>query len=72
MCCLQEISCRLQVQAVRTSTITKLFRDLLTSGGRDGQPLAVATMTNLHAMLRKAFREPWCAPSFRRRSSSAS
>ena len=47
----------LQVQAVRPSTITKLYRDLLTSGGRDGQPLAVATVTHLHAVLRKAFRD---------------
>jgi Phage integrase, N-terminal SAM-like domain len=30
----------LSIQAVRPSTITKLYRDLLTSGGRDGQPLA--------------------------------
>jgi len=30
---------------------------LLTSGGRDGQPLAVATVTHLHAVLRKAFRD---------------
>ena len=42
---------------VRPSTITKLYRDLLTSGGRDGQPLAVATVTHLHAVLRKAFRD---------------
>jgi integrase len=28
---------------------------LLTNGGRDGQPLAVATVTHLHAVLRKAF-----------------
>jgi hypothetical protein len=33
------------VQAIRPSTITKLYRDLLTSGGQDGQPLAVATVT---------------------------
>jgi integrase len=45
------------IQAVRPSTITKLYRDLLTSGGRDGQPLAVATVTHLHAVLRKAFRD---------------
>jgi integrase len=42
---------------VRPSTITKLYRDLLTSGGRDGQPLAVATVTHLHAVPRKAFRD---------------
>ena len=45
------------IQAVRPSTITKLYRDLLTRGGRDGQPLAVATVTHLHAVLRKAFRD---------------
>jgi integrase len=45
----------LQVQAVRPSTISQLYRDLLTSGGR--QPLAVATVTHLHAVLRKAFRD---------------
>ena len=31
--------------------------DLLTGGGRDGQPLAVATVTHMHAILRKAFRD---------------
>jgi integrase len=47
----------LPIQAVRPSTITKLYRDLLTSGGRDGKPLAVTTVTHLHAVLRKAFRD---------------
>src|SRR6266545_144459 len=47
----------LPIQAVRPSTITKLYRDLLTSGGRDGKPLAGATVTHLHAVLRKAFRD---------------
>ncbi len=47
----------LPIQAVRPSTITKLYRELLTSGGRDGKPLAVATLTHLHAVLRKAFRD---------------
>jgi hypothetical protein len=28
-----------------------------TSGGRDGKPLAVTTVTHLHAILRKAFRD---------------
>jgi len=45
------------LQAVRPSTITRLYRDLLTSGGRDGKPLAVPTVTHLHAVLRKAFRD---------------
>jgi integrase len=48
---------RMPIQAVRPSTITKLHRDLLTSGGRDGNPLAVPTVTHLHAVLRKAFRD---------------
>lgn len=47
----------LPIQAVRPSTITKLYRDLLTTGGRDGKPLAVATVTHLHAVLWKAFRD---------------
>jgi integrase len=47
----------LPIQAVRPSTITKLYRDLLTSGGRDGRPLAIAAVTHLHAVLRKAFRD---------------
>jgi hypothetical protein len=47
----------LPIQAVRPSTITKLYRDLLTSGGRDGKPLAIATVTHLYAVLRKAFRD---------------
>jgi integrase len=47
----------LPIQAVRPSTITKLYRDLLTNGGRNGQPLAAATVTHLHAVLRKAFRD---------------
>jgi integrase len=47
----------MSVQAVRPSTITKLYRDLLTGGGRNGQPLAVPTVTHLRAVLRKAFRD---------------
>ncbi|MGB8875292.1 MAG: hypothetical protein WCD11_03195 [Solirubrobacteraceae bacterium] len=48
---------RLHLQAIRPSTITKLYRDLLTSGGRHGKPLAVATVIHLHAVLRKAFHD---------------
>jgi integrase len=47
----------LPIQAVRPSTVTRLYRDLLTSGGRDGKPLAVPTVTHLHGVLRKAFRD---------------
>jgi integrase len=45
------------IQAVRPSTITKLYRDLLAGGGRNGKPLAVTTVIHLHAVLRKAFRD---------------
>jgi integrase len=45
------------IQAVRPSTITKLYRDLLASGGHGGKPLAVTTVIHLHAILRKAFRD---------------
>lgn len=48
---------KMPIQAVRPSTITKLYRDLMTSGGRDGKPLAVPTVTHLHAVMRKAFRD---------------
>src|SRR5215472_8685010 len=48
---------KMPIQAVRPSTITKLYRDLLTSGSRDGTPLAVPTVTHLNAVLRKAFRD---------------
>jgi integrase len=47
----------LPIQAVRPSTITRFYRDLLTSGGRHGKPLAITTVTHLHAVLRKAFRD---------------
>jgi integrase len=47
----------LPIQIIRPSTITKLYRDLLTSGGRHGRPLAIPTVIHLHAVLRKAFRD---------------
>ncbi|WP_106585755.1 tyrosine-type recombinase/integrase [Murinocardiopsis flavida] len=46
-----------KVQALRPSMFTKLYRDLRSGGGRDGKPLAVSTVTHLHAILRKAFRD---------------
>jgi integrase len=45
------------IQAVRPSTITRLYRDLLAGGGRNGKPLAITTVIHLHAILRKAFRD---------------
>ena len=45
------------IQAVRPSTITKLYRDFSASGGHGGKPLAATTVIHLHAILRKAFRD---------------
>jgi integrase len=45
----------MRIQAVRPTTITKLYHDLLTKGGSDGGPLAVSTVVHTHAILRKAF-----------------
>ncbi len=47
----------LKLQAVRPSAITKLYLDLLKGGGRNGGPLAVATVVHTHAILRRAFRD---------------
>ncbi|MGW0586375.1 tyrosine-type recombinase/integrase [Streptosporangium sp. NPDC002607] len=46
-----------KLQAVRPSTITKLYRDLLARGGRGEKPLAVSTVVHTHAILRRAFRD---------------
>ncbi|MEU9832278.1 tyrosine-type recombinase/integrase [Streptosporangium sp. NPDC048047] len=48
---------KMRLQAVRPSAITKLYRDLLTRGGRNGKPLAVSTVVHTHAILRRAFRD---------------
>lgn len=48
---------RMRLQAVRPMTITKLYRDLLTSGGRDGKGLSARSVVYVHAVLRKAFRD---------------
>jgi integrase len=45
----------MRLQAIRPSTITKLYHDLLTKGGNDGGPLAVSTVVHTHAIMRKAF-----------------
>jgi integrase len=47
----------LRLQAVRSSTITKLYRDLATTGGKNGRPLSSRTVDYVHAVLRKAFRD---------------
>jgi integrase len=45
----------LRLQAVRPARITKLYRDLVTSGGRNGKGLSPRTVAYVHAVLRKAF-----------------
>ncbi|MEU0566478.1 site-specific integrase [Nonomuraea sp. NPDC005983] len=47
----------LRLQAVRASTITKLYRDLRAGGGKNGRPLSSRTVDYVHAVLRKAFRD---------------
>jgi integrase len=47
----------LRLQAIRPSTLSGLYRDLLTSGGRGGKPLSRRTVDYVHAVLRKAFND---------------
>ncbi|MFI7147305.1 tyrosine-type recombinase/integrase [Nonomuraea sp. NPDC050022] len=46
-----------RVQAVRPSSVTKLYRDLMAHGGKNGRPLSPRTIEYVHAVLRKAFRD---------------
>jgi integrase len=47
----------MRLQAVRPAQITKLYRDLLTEGGRSGAGLSPRTVEYVHAVLRKALRD---------------
>jgi len=47
----------LRLQAVRPAQVTKLYRDLLTTGGQSGAGLSPRTVEYVHAVLRKAFRD---------------
>jgi integrase len=47
----------MRLQAVRPAQITKLYRDLLTEGGRSGAGLSPRTVEYVHAVLRKASRD---------------
>ncbi|HCU92264.1 MAG TPA: hypothetical protein DHU96_05810, partial [Actinobacteria bacterium] len=47
----------LRLQAITPARITKLYRDLLTGGGRKGAGLSPRTVAYVHAVLRKAFRD---------------
>ncbi|TDE26453.1 tyrosine-type recombinase/integrase [Actinomadura sp. 6K520] len=45
----------LRLQGVRPGQITKLYRDLVTTGGRRGTGLSPRTVGHVHSVLRKAF-----------------
>jgi integrase len=47
----------LRLQAIRPVQVTKLYRDLLATGGRSGAGLSPRTVEYVHAVLRKAFRD---------------
>jgi integrase len=47
----------LRLQAVRAAQITKLYRDLVTTGGRNRTGLSSRTVEYVHAVLRKAFKD---------------
>jgi integrase len=47
----------LRLQAVQPAQISRLYRQLLTSGGRNGSPLSARTVGYVHTVLRKAFED---------------
>jgi integrase len=47
----------LRLQAITPARLTKLYRELAASGGRDGAGLSPRTVEYVHAVLRKAFRD---------------
>ena len=47
----------MRLQAVRPTTLSGLYRDLLVHGGKEGRPLSRATVDYVHAILRKAFND---------------
>jgi integrase len=46
-----------RLQAIRPARLTKLYRELATTGGRGGRGLSPRTVEYVHAILRKAFRD---------------
>jgi len=48
---------RMRLQAVKPATLSRLYVDLVKSGGRHGKPLAVATVRHVHRSLRKALND---------------
>jgi integrase len=47
----------MRLQAVRPAQISKLYRELVSTGGRDGSGLSPRTVEYVHAVLRKALRD---------------
>ncbi|MFB4298277.1 tyrosine-type recombinase/integrase [Actinomadura sp. NTSP31] len=47
----------LRLQAVRPGQISKLYRDLVTTGGKHGKGLSPRTVAHVHSVLRKAFND---------------
>ncbi|GAB2816508.1 site-specific integrase [Actinocorallia aurea] len=47
----------MRLQAVRPMTVTKFYRDLLVSGGRNGGALSKRTVQYVHAVLCRAFKD---------------
>src|SRR4051795_10921089 len=47
----------MRLQSVRPATLSRLYRDLLESGGHNGRPLSARTVEHVHRMLSKAFHD---------------
>ncbi len=48
---------RMRLQALRPAVISKLYRDLVEHGGRDGRTLSAVTVAHIHRTLRKALAD---------------
>jgi integrase len=47
----------LRLQSLRPAMLSKLYRELRESGGRDGRPLSASTVAHVHRTLRKALTD---------------
>jgi integrase len=47
----------LRLQSLRPAMLSKLYRELAESGGKDGRPLAASTVAHVHRTLRKALTD---------------
>jgi integrase len=48
---------RIKLQSIQPATLTTLYRELATSGGREGRPLSPGTIRQVHRALRKALND---------------